>query len=191
LRKIRTQSGNAIFPEAPALLDARWQTWVAENWPQWVAEKWLGYPDQANFIRDAHFAVAGQTMTGQEILDALEPVLEAVLLTLESVRPVDKSASWTPNWEPTADNGKLAGLYRAFGEFANEVANQALAAAQESLQAGADRFQPDQALDDLLRQFADKDTNGWRARSAGIDGLIEMILFEGWSTEGPQAQHDR
>ena len=41
----------------------------------------------------------------------------------------------------------------------------------------------------LLDQFTDKSLDGWRARSSGIDGLIDLLLFESWSDEGGRAQH--
>ncbi|MEM7128022.1 MAG: LamG-like jellyroll fold domain-containing protein [Chloroflexota bacterium] len=187
LRKIRTQYGNPLFQQAPALLDARWQNWVAEHWPQWIAEKWLGDTEQTDIIRAALFEVSGQTMTGQEILDALEPVVDVVLDVLKRVRPETKESTWTPNWNPTEDTEKLAGLYKEFGQYASHAAKDALDVVQTSIQQVEDTSQRNQALFDLLDQFQGQGTDGWRARSGGIDGLIELILFESWSDEGGDA----
>lgn len=191
LRQTRTLYGNPVSREAPALLDARWQNWVADNWPQWVAEMWLGYTDQPDIIRGAIFEVAGEPMTGQEILDALAPVIEVVLLTLTPIRPKEQESTWTPTWQPAHDTEQLSGLYNAFVEFAEDAAAQAMKTVADPLLAYETSASQNQTLLSLLSQFEGEGAEGWRARSGGIDGLIELILFESWSDEGGRATHNQ
>ncbi|MBV7333022.1 hypothetical protein KFU94_33295, partial [Chloroflexi bacterium TSY] len=71
LRKIRYQKGMGapVYPKAPDVLDAHWRSVVGKN----VLHKRYVLPDSDGYLN---------SMTGQSILDKIDPVIDAILQVL-------------------------------------------------------------------------------------------------------------
>ncbi len=185
LRHICDQQLNPIYPAAPDLLDQRWHSWVSTNWPSWVEGQWTGNAEQHSFILDATYQLNGAAMSGKEILTALQPVIAVLLQVLDQVRPQSEAATWSPDWDQSLflDEEKLTGLYERFCDFAQSaglrmIFGDVVNTATEDV--AGEATQPDGAIMALLQQ-----QQGKQSRKGGIDSLIELLLFAGWSEEGP------
>ncbi|MCB9135658.1 MAG: hypothetical protein H6636_09540 [Anaerolineales bacterium] len=83
LRKIKSQ-GNPYYVETPNRLDANWKAWIKQQWAD-------------RDVLAELFRVRGKRakLTGQGVVDTLQPVLDVVLDVLGPVIPQDKNTAWS------------------------------------------------------------------------------------------------
>ena len=186
LRAIQDQSGNQLYDDEADHLDAHWRQWVKTHWSQWVDKQWpYGYGSQTDILGEATYKVAGQKLTGQAILAELQPAIDVILSILNRLRPQDTTSTWTPGWnaQQYTDAQKINGLFSQFKYFA----------VVEGLLSFADTLTIDMAGD---TPPATQPHSRWlseqlellqrqRYVKPGFDALVETLLYEGWSTEGP------
>lgn len=190
LRSITDQYNTRLCTDEPDELDAHWQQWVKQYWPHWVDAHWpYGYGSRTDILREATYEIDGQKMTGHAILEDLQDVIEISLSVLHRLQPESWEKTWTAEWQSSAyaDKEKVTGLFAHFKEFAAVELPTAhvekwLDGLEPDQRVEQEPGQTDQWLTDRLQQLRQE-----RRRRPGIDGLIELLLFNGWSTEGPGA----
>lgn len=190
LRCLTDQAENSIYAAASELLDARWQQWVKDHWPHWVAQQWPhGYDEQTNILLDAAYEIDGKTMSGRDILDGVQEVIDASLLILKDLRPANEQATWAPLWNAHNYGGQaqIANLYQDFVSFAFRATIQATLdkyrnlVVQEQLADSAMLSPSGQPwLQNQLEQLQQE-----RLTRPVLELMVDLILFEGWSTEEP------
>lgn len=83
LRNIKSQ-GTPFYLETPDRLDANWKAWISHQWKD-------------RDVSAESFRVRGKRahITGQGILDTLQPLLDVVLDVLSAVIPQGKNTAWS------------------------------------------------------------------------------------------------
>lgn len=195
LRCLTDQAGNRIHVAAPDLLDARWQQWVREHWPHWVAQQWPhGYDEQTDIIRDAAYVIDGKSMSGRTILNDLQAVIGVSLLMLKELRPANEQAMWTPHWNPNNHDGQapIANLYQAFVSFAFGTTIQATLRKYQNLTTQAQNVDAETLLPlgQSWLQGQLEQLQQARLIRPVLEQMVDLLLFQGWSTEGPRASND-
>ena len=188
LRTIQNPFGEPLYRAEADQLDAHWQQWVKTHWSQWVDLHWpYGYGNQTDILRAATYEIAGQSLTGQQILEELQAAIDVILDILSCLQPKEMASTWTPKWdaESCPDAQKINGLFDHFKHFA----------VMEWFVSFADIL----SIEDVAANQAPvpfpwstahlDDLQGQRFVKPGFDTLVEALLFEGWSTEGPRAGH--
>lgn len=190
LRTIHQQKGVATYAAAADMLDTRWQQWVKTHWPRWVATQWPnGYDDQTDLLRGAIYTVDGEKLSGQAILETLQTVIDLGLHLLDKLLPENPTQSWTPDWHPYqgATPEQISTLYQNFVIFSFVETLRA------TFSGYADRFNLPEALQTPVDEtqselWLQARRAQWQQEQPGrsiTDKVVDLILFQGWSTEGP------
>jgi hypothetical protein len=171
LRQIKSNLGKPLYTRTPDRLDANWEDWLRKQW---------GTED----VLDTTFSLrGGKKLTGTNIIQALEPLIELVLDVLSSARPLDPKIkedspfcehAWSTDLKK---NSSLTQLYKMFSarawpqdEFLENIVTD------ESLE----REKPLPPYGRTLERLTEKQTN-----ELTMEDLVELILFRGWSDQGP------
>ncbi|MCA9996530.1 MAG: hypothetical protein KDE56_12315 [Anaerolineales bacterium] len=155
-----------INAEQKEKLDQNWISWVKENW---LKEKTANPMDEHPF--QLHGQNPNSKLTGKEILESLDPVLEIVADQIMALIPENEHRNWSHDWgnnEPMS----VETLYNNFtsGGFLERF--KPLEAVKPDAPRPVHRFDPSQTKLDKLD-----------------DKWVEDMLFKGWSKEGPEGSN--
>ena len=184
LRKLGAK--NEKYTAVADLLDRKWTYLVQETWPEWVRKEWRDeYIPEANpLLKREHF-IGKARVSGQEILDAVDPVLDLILELFSTA----SSSTWTPDWDPAEPSAEssLTELYDSFVNFARDVWRDAFLAPPADIEKF--RNSAIQSSDRDFSWFTGQLENLSRSDDVTLDTIANLVLFNGWSNEGPQAEH--
>ncbi|MEZ4643310.1 MAG: hypothetical protein R3E31_11360 [Chloroflexota bacterium] len=172
LRRITDQDGLPLYCSVPDQLDANWEAWIARN-------------ELADYFQISGVA---KEMSGQEILEGLEPILAVVLESLQALRPLPGSSNaWSGELPEGAD---VTALYAQFQQLANPGEGDVLVnimldwfkSRLTGQEPGLETAVYFQRLQQREKSFA--------AHLEAVPNLftgdwVQNFLFQGWSDEGP------
>jgi hypothetical protein len=148
LHKITDAQGKPIFNNVPDRLDEAWRQWIGAG----------------DVLADSFkLQGVGQKKSGQEIVAAVDEVIDGIFETLKALLPQNASAIWTRDLESGED---LSALTHQFATRNYPVQEQ-----------GYYRFK------ERLAEFKAGDPN--------LDELIGLVLFEDWETEHGLGDRER
>jgi hypothetical protein len=148
LRKMTDAQGKPIFTNVPDRLDEAWRQWIGAG----------------DVLADSFkLQGVGQRKTGQEIVQAVDEVIDGIFEALKALLPQDASAIWTRDLESGED---LSALTHQFATRNYPVQEQ-----------GYYRFK------ERLAEF--------KAGDPDLDELIGLVLFEDWETEHGLGDRER
>ena len=171
LTKIKTADGESLFKNAPKLLDKQWRKTIKTQ-----VDSTIRNPLKASY----YVRGAAHLLTGNEIIEALDEVIDLILEALQVKQPPDDDGSWkAATWTPFTTDLKKG---------------------DKNVSMLYDQF--------VHKDFSGQ--SSWREYKAGLEAEViiiedyplpeitspdqiipkeqweEIFLFRGWSTEGPE-----
>jgi len=166
----KTAGDRALIIKWANDLDVNWVNWVANNWSKRFIRK-NGNPDDFD-LWTHQFSIDGfGNISGKEILEPIETAVSMILDEIQEMMMQDYTLPWL---EPLRECISLSDLYDLFtrGDFIPQPPEPATTSMR-----GA-------PANHLLQ--IEKYVEGGKLN---LDNWVDEILFECWSTEGPEDSH--
>ena len=166
-------------------LDAAWVESVVTDWSDWAAEVWpYGVPDLArdgiDAVSGATYQINGESKSGLAILDELQVVIDLIVGELFDLGVGTPLFMWETDlsgWDALEPAEVIVELHRKF-----VLATQNML--RNGLPEDPDGFDyPDLGLSQAPFPVSN---STFEVHGEGLDAVIETILTNGWSTEGPR-----
>ena len=171
-RTLHNDKNDDGLADLVSFLERQWVAQIEANWPDRVNGDKPQSGHLANFLQEVQFTIAEEKLSGQQILEDVQLAIDVVVSSLKGWLRLSTISTWT--WAARNPQATPPSFHFRYRSSAMQPA--------ESEYALRHRPQKYVWLRDQLKQLGD---------NPSLDEIVEVILFRGWTDEGPRAQDDR
>ncbi len=169
-----------------AKLDQAWIESVLKDWPDWAAEVWpYGIPDPEkdgiDGVSGATYEVNGEPKSGLTILEELQPVIDLILGEMKDLQMGKLRVTWDTDpavWQMMPPAEVVDKLHHNYVRSVQKVFQNG-GLTEEEIGMNYDEFSQNQAPFPISDPIASAD-------DPSLALVIDKIMSNGWSTEGPR-----